>query len=70
MRKTILTIVALVLSYGLYAQNLVVQSFRLDETDLTANTTGTIVVDQNGQKCALIKIETTQTGFTFDTGLL
>ena len=53
-----------------WAQNIVVQDFRLDETDLTANTAGTIVIDQNGQKCALIKIETTQTGFTFDTGML
>ncbi len=70
MKKTILTIVALVLSLGLCAQNIVVQSFRLDETDLTANTAGTIVMDQNGQKCALIKVETTQTGFSFDTGLL
>ena len=54
----------------LQAQNLAVQSFRLDEADLTANTTGTIVMDQNGQKCALIKVETTQQGFSFDTGSL
>ncbi len=52
------------------AQNIVVQKFQLDESDLTANTAGTTVMDQNGQKCALIKIETTQTGFTFDVGLL
>ena len=45
------------------AQNIFVQSFRLDERDLTANTSGTIELDQNGQKCALIKIETTQKGF-------
>lgn len=52
------------------AQSLAVQSFRLDETDLTANTPGTIVMDQNGLKCALIKVETTQTGFSFDAGSL
>ncbi len=52
------------------AQSLAVQSFRLDEADLTANTTGTIVIDQNGQKCALIKVETTQQGFSFDAGSL
>lgn len=52
------------------AQSLAVQSFRLDEADLTANTTGTIVMDQNGQKCALIKVETTQQGFSFDAGSL
>ena len=52
------------------AQDIVVQSFRLDESDLTANTAGTIVMDQNGQKCALIKVETSETGFAFDTGTL
>lgn len=52
------------------AQNLAVQSFRMDETDLTANTAGTTVIDQNGNKCALIKVETTLRGFTFDAGTL
>ena len=52
------------------AQNLAVQSFRMDETDLTANTAGTTVIDQNGNKCALIKVETTLKGFTFDAGTL
>ena len=52
------------------AQNLAVQDFRLDEADVTANTHGTTVIDQNGQKCALIKMITTQTGFTFDAGSL
>jgi formylglycine-generating enzyme required for sulfatase activity len=42
----------------------------MDEQDLTANTAGTIVMDQNGQKCALIKVETTLKGFTFDAGSL
>lgn len=60
----------LFLPIALCAQSIVVESFRLDETDLTANTPGTIVTDQNGQKCALIKVETTQTGFTFDVGTL
>ena len=52
------------------AQNLAVESFSLDQTDLTANTPGTIEYDQNGEVCALIKVETTQKGFTFDTGML
>ena len=52
------------------AQNLAVQSFRMDQADLTANTAGTTVIDQNGNKCALIKVETTQTGFSFDVGTL
>jgi formylglycine-generating enzyme required for sulfatase activity len=52
------------------AQGIIVQSFQLDETDLTANTSGTMVYDQNGDKCALIKVETLQRGFTFDGGML
>ena len=50
------------------AQTMSVIEFRSDETDLTANTAGTIVLDQNGDKCALIKIETTEFGFSFDAG--
>lgn len=53
-----------------FAQNISVASFSMLENDLTANTQGTIVYDQNGEKCALIKVETTQTGFTFDAGSL
>lgn len=47
-----------------------VVEFKPDESDLTANTAGTIVLDQNGDKCALIKIETTEFGFSFDAGSL
>lgn len=47
-----------------------VVEFKPDESDLTANTAGTIVLDQNGDKCALIKIETTEFGFSFDVGSL
>ena len=47
-----------------------VVSFQLNEQDLTANQQGTIVLDQNGEKCALIKVFTTETGFTFDVGSL
>ena len=54
----------------LQAQELAVQSFVLAETDLTANTPGTMVHDQNGNVCALIKVETTVEGFSFDVGSL
>lgn len=63
-------ILALVSIVGVQAQELAVQSFVLAETDLTANTLGTMVQDQNGNVCALIKVETTQKGFTFDVGVL
>lgn len=52
------------------AQTMSVVYFQPDETDLTANTAGTIVLDQNGDKSALIKIETNEFGFSFDTGSL
>ena len=63
-------ILTLACAIGLQAQELAVQSFALAETDLTANTPGTIVKDQNGNVCALIKVETTLKGLTFDVGVL
>ena len=47
-----------------------VKSFYLNERDLTANTAGTMMYDQNGEVCALIKLETQLDGFTFDVGVL
>lgn len=52
------------------SQTITITEFKLDESDLTANTAGTIVIDQNGDKCALVKIETTEFGFSFDVGAL
>ena len=52
------------------AQTISVSSFKLLDTDLTANTAGTMEIDQNGETAALIKVVTTQTGFTFDSGSL
>lgn len=51
-----------------YSQSMSVASFMQDEKDLTANTNGTMKYDLNGDKCAIIKIETTQHNFTFDVG--
>ncbi len=52
------------------AQTISVSSFKLLDTDLTANTAGTMEMDQNGETAALIKVVTTQTGFTFDGGAM
>ena len=52
------------------SQTISVSSFKLLDTDLTANTAGTTEMDQNGETAALIKVVTTQTGFTFDGGAL
>ena len=51
------------------AQNISVASFKLLENDLTANTTGTMERDQNGEVAALIKVVTTEQGFVFDGGM-
>ena len=54
------------------AQNIVVESFTHLETDLTANLDGTTVYDQNGEKCALIKVRSNPPtkDFIFDLGVL
>ena len=54
----------------LSAQNISVKSFRLLETDLTANTAGTMKRDQNNEVAALIKIVTTETGYSFERSSL
>lgn len=51
-------------------QSISISSFRDLPDDITAVSHGTTVIDQNGEKCALIKVETTQTGFSFDVGTL
>lgn len=50
------------------AQTISVVGFRLDVTDLTAQNTDTRVFDQNGEVCALVRVLTTQKGFSFDVG--
>ena len=69
MRKIILILFLHVVGI-LSAQNISVTSFRLLENDLTANTTGSIERDQNGESAALLKVVTTQQGFVFDGGAL
>lgn len=74
-RRFCLNILVFSLLFGfvwtdLSAQNISVKDFRLLETDLTANTVGTMKRDQNNEVAALIKIVTTETGFVFDGGML
>ena len=65
-----ITLVLIKLVLSINAQTISVASFKLLESDLTANTAGTMEQDQNGEVAALIKVVTTQTGFTFDGGTL
>ena len=53
---------------AILAQNISVKSFYLSENDLTAMDNP--VLDQNGHKCALLRVQTTQKGFAFDVGSL
>jgi PEGA domain len=63
-----LVVLTFLLSFKLSAQ-IEVQSFRVLQTDLTARITDP-VIDQNGEKCALIKVVTTQSGFGWEGGML
>jgi hypothetical protein len=60
MRKLLLLILTFLVMTVLpaVADGISVMSFKLLETDLTANTHGTQKFDQNGDKAALIKIVT------------
>lgn len=64
-----LTCLTIVL-YSMAQDNMRVVSFSKLENDLTANTRGTMRLDQNGETAALIKIQTPERGFTFDGGTL
>ena len=68
MKRISLTIIILFSFVNTFAQNVSISSFKLLDRDLTANTVGTMELDQNGETAALIKVVTTQTGFTFDGG--
>lgn len=67
-RGLALLALAIIFSASMGAQKISVSRFILAESDLTAQNRNTSVEDQNGDKCALIRIQTTQKGFTFDVG--
>lgn len=53
-----------------FAQKMSVESFEFLEKDLDANRDKTTEYDLNGEKCALIKIQTVERNFQFNTGSL
>ena len=69
-RLFVLTCFCLTVAMQVMAQGMKVVEFKLLENDLTANTRGTEKMDQNGERAALIKIQTPERGFTFDGGSL
>ena len=68
--RLLLTFQLIALCALLSAQTLSVESFRLLENDLTANTYGTMERDQNGEVAALIRVVTPEKGFVFDGGMM
>ncbi|MBR2360086.1 MAG: PEGA domain-containing protein [Bacteroidaceae bacterium] len=69
-KKFLFVLLALFFSLHINGQDVSVSSFKLIENDLTANTTGTMERDQNGETAALIKVVTPETGFSFDGGMV
>lgn len=53
----------------IYSQNITVKSFKQLSSDMDARVTFP-KTDQNGQKCAIIKVQTTETGFSWDGDML
>ncbi|MBR1991740.1 MAG: PEGA domain-containing protein, partial [Bacteroidales bacterium] len=63
-KNALLLLVLILLQGTLLAQNISVKSFRPLPEDLTARVDP--VTNENGQTCALVKIVTTERGFSFE----
>lgn len=70
MKKTLISLLLLTMAVCGYAQQISVSDFHLMGDDQTAKAAETKEIDQNGEVAALIKVKTSQTGFTFDGGAL
>ena len=69
MKNILLFIIFLFFCFSTSIAQIAVKSFRILPTDQTARITNP-VIDQNGEKCALIKVVTNQTGFVWEGGML
>jgi hypothetical protein len=69
MKQLLFLIFTLIFFLPLQAQQIAVKSFRSLSNDLDARTSYP-KEDKNGEKAALIKIVTTETGFEFDAGVI
>lgn len=67
MKQVFLVLFLSLFSIQLRAQEIKVESFRILENDMDARTNYP-KEDLNGNKAAIIKVVTSETGFTFDTG--
>ena len=63
MKKSLFLICFVLLGFLAFSQNMSIESFRCIENDITARTEK--VRDQNGELCALIRLNTPERGFEF-----
>lgn len=68
--KRLLLLTALICSFFTAVAQIEVESFNPLPNDMTATNLRGRKIDQNGKVCALIKVVTTETDFTFDGGSL
>ena len=69
MQRITLIIIILFINFEAISQSIVVKSFKKLENDQDARIAFP-KTDQNGKKCAIIKVVTSQTGFNFDFGMI
>jgi len=69
MKKILLLITFSIFCLSTSIAQIAVKYFRILPTDQTARITNPLI-DQNGEKCALIKVVTTETGFGWEGGML
>ena len=69
MRRLLILFVSIWITHCVSAQTLSVSSFKAMPMDMDALVNHP-VTDHNGKKCAIIKVENSNTGFAFDTGTL
>jgi len=69
MKNSILLLFFLLFTASIFAQNMAVKSFEKVANDMTARIDAK-KIDQNGDVCAIIKVETTQTGFSWESDAL
>lgn len=68
MKTTATIILSIILSTALHAQSISITQFKAAPNDFSAAAQGTRRLDPDGEACALVKISTHQTGFSFDAG--
>ena len=70
MKRIVIILVFVLSALGTAAQSISVKSFQALPMDMTASSLEGKRIDQNGEVAALIKVVTTETGFTFEGGSL